>query len=941
VRADPPDGRGSTAGSFLAGLRRALAATALLPGLLAAQATVVGRVLDARTGEAAAGASVRVEGVDRAVIVGADGRYILTRVPAGPQTLRAERIGYAPARVGVVVPGQGSVTQDILMAETALQLEGLVVTADAAGRARGELGTATVVAEEAIRAQTAVSLAGVLELLPGVQLNAPGLDGIAQIGLRSVPTVGASLAAGGIGAGDLASFGTLIVLDGVPMSNNANLQTLGQRGETQFATTAGGGIDLRRIPAAAIERVEVIRGVPSARYGDLTQGAIVVDTRTVVGDAELMTRYDPRSTEAAMVGGRSFAAGAQSMSLTFDAAQTRTQPGLTDDRTVRLAGQLAHRLEARDGDLTFDTRIDAFELRDDRPENANVRPERASWLRERGLRVSERARWAPWEASRLEFTGSYTRFDQRSWAEQPRVRGPQPFTDRLTEGRAIGRFVSGRYLSEVQLDGVPQLLYSRLEYGAERSGLGFNHDLRIGTELRREWNSGPGYQFDIAFPPQVTFNSVEGYDRPRRWDAIPALTTSGLYVDDRLRRSLGGQTSLEVQAGLRFDVLHEGEWWASGARDAMLQPRINAELSPVPWVRLRAGWGRTAKLPAMGQLSPPPQYHDVVNVNWFAPQPAERLAVLTTTIKETENPDLGFSRGTKSEIGIELLAAGAVLQVAAFDDRIDGAIGTRWHAETVLRDLYQLSDSTLGTGSPPTIIEPPFRTDTIPVLVGRPDHLLDQRSRGVELTAFLPEFAPLRTRLQVQGAWIRTRQQTDASYFGPRARFTNFQLTDLTSRTPYWIGSEDEGRRVLMTYRLIHHQPALGFVVTLGIQHNVSDERRDFTAGDSLAFAGYLTRSGELVPVAPERRGDAEFADLRLPRSGVVGQARATPSDWLMTLQASKSLPMDGRLNFWAFNVFDNDGIFRDNEVQPRFYPAMRFGMELSLPARALERLVR
>jgi outer membrane receptor protein involved in Fe transport len=828
--------------------------------------------------------------------------------------------------------------QDLRVAEVALNLEGIVVTADPAGRARGELATASVLGEEAIRQQTAVSLAGVLELVPGMQLAPPGLESVSQTSLRTVPTSGAAAVTAGVSSADLASFGTLIVLDGVPITNNANLQSLGPAGELSFATSAGGGIDLRQIPASAIERVEVIRGVPSARYGDLTQGAIVVDTRTAAIPPELLVRYDARSLEASAVTGRSFGSGEHEGSLTFDLARSRTEPGVSDDQSLRLATQLSHRLRSRaQHGLTLDTRVEAFQLTDDRPENANIRPDQSSWSRDRGLRVSERAGVTlPFDA-RLTWTLSYSRLEQRSWAASPRVRGPQPFTDRLTPGRSEGWFVEGRYNSELTVNGAPQLLYSRLELDAVRTRWGVDHRLRGGLELRREWNSGAGYQFDMEFPPQVSFNSVQGYDRPRAYDSIPPLVQGALYLENWMSRRLFGEVVANLQLGARLDLLQQGPWWLSGARDAVLQPRMNLEIMPSRWLRLRGGWGRTAKAPSLAQLFPAPQYHDVVNVNYYANDPAERLAVLTTEIKDPTNPSLGFARATKREVGVELSAGGATVEVTGFSDRIDGAVGLRQDPEFVLRDRYALTDTILGNGIRPEIIEPPYATDTVPVLVGRPDNIVTLASRGVELTAFLPEFRPLRTRLQVQGAWIRTRQSTTGLYFGPADIFSNFQLFEITERIPYWRGGTEQSERALLTYRLIHHRPELGLVVTAAIQHNVHDASSDPTSVDTLAFEGYLNRRGELVPVPPADRTAPEYGDLRVPRSGLLTQLRATPADWLLSVQVSKTLPLSGRLSFWAYNVLDNRGIYRDVGVQRRVYAPMRFGLEMTVSTRALQ----
>jgi hypothetical protein len=187
-------------------------------------AVVIGRVTDALAGISLSGVTVEVDGTRLSARTDTAGRYRLAGVPAGPQVIVAQRIGYAPLRSPLVVPAEGSVTLDLALAKNALQLPGLIVTADATSRVRGELGTASVIGQEAIKNQNAASLQGVLELVPGTVLQPPGLDNVQQFGLRAVP-IGPTVAQGsgsvmGPNAQLLASFGTQIVLDGVPASKN-------------------------------------------------------------------------------------------------------------------------------------------------------------------------------------------------------------------------------------------------------------------------------------------------------------------------------------------------------------------------------------------------------------------------------------------------------------------------------------------------------------------------------------------------------------------------------------------------------------------------------------------------------------------------------------------------------------------------------------------------
>ena len=907
-----------------------------------AGATVTGRVLEAATGAHVVHAVVTIEGAHVLAVSDTAGRFHLGGVPPGPQVLLARRIGYAPARVSITASAGAVVVQDIRMAGSVLRMPEITVTADRAGRAEGELGTASVIDRAAIQNQTAASLAGVLELLPGVPLQPPGLDNVQQFSLRSVPTsTETGFTAGGPSASDLASLGTLIILDGVPLSNNANLQTTGPRGELQalLSTTGGGGVDLRRIPAATIERVEAIRGIPSARYGDLTQGVVVVDTRAGVVQPTASLRFDPRSVEASLLAGRGL--GPRHLFTTSaDVAHTRISPGLRDDRAYRITAGLAHRasLGTREGPgtgearVTLDTKLDYYQVYQDSPEDTSVVPGRASSNHDSGLRLSERARLGLAGGASLTFTGALDYTRQRSSTQSYLVRGAMPFTDRTDAGRAVGHFVGGQYLARLRLEGDARLLYGRLEADAPWSALGFTHRLRAGAELRREWNGGPGYLFDIEFPPQVTFNGVNGFDRPRRFDALPPVATSALYVDDRLIRVLWGNASLDVQAGLRADLLHRGTTWASGVRDAALQPRLNAQLTPWPWLRLRAGTGRSAKSPTLLNLYPAPQYFDVVNVNWYANDPAERLAVLTTFVRDPTNPDLGFSIAHKAEAGVEIGSRreGMTMSLVAFRDRTTDGVGFRHDPGFLLREHFDLTDSAQGTGRPPTIIEPASSADTVPILVDRPANILTLDNHGYEATLSLPEVKPLGLVIEVQGAWAWSKLFTSGVDFG--SGFGEFQLNGRVPRSPYWDGVTRTGERAIVTYRLIHRQPRLGLVITAVIEHIVRERRQDVGGTDTLAFAGYVTRSGELVPVPPAQRADNQYRDLHQARGGILTQATVTPADWLMSLQVSKALPLDGELRFYAFNVLDRMGSFGESGLRPRQFPPVRFGLEVTLP---------
>lgn len=139
------------------------------------------------------------------------------------------------------------------------------------------MGSKSIINEEAIKHLQPKSVSDLLQLVPGNLAKNPNLNELSQATVREIdPTNGSSL-------------GTSVVIDGAPVSNDANLQAIastryGTASSTQTdgmsdQTTAGGGTDLRTISAGIVESMEVISGIPGAEYGNLTSGVVIVKTK--------------------------------------------------------------------------------------------------------------------------------------------------------------------------------------------------------------------------------------------------------------------------------------------------------------------------------------------------------------------------------------------------------------------------------------------------------------------------------------------------------------------------------------------------------------------------------------------------------------------------------------------------------------------------------------
>lgn len=105
-----------------------------------ATGTIVGRIVDAGTGQPLVGAQVTAVGTGIGATTNMDGRYALARVPSGPRSIQVLFIGYSDKTVeNVIVPAGATASQDVAMTSSAISLAAITVSAT---RERGTVSAA-------------------------------------------------------------------------------------------------------------------------------------------------------------------------------------------------------------------------------------------------------------------------------------------------------------------------------------------------------------------------------------------------------------------------------------------------------------------------------------------------------------------------------------------------------------------------------------------------------------------------------------------------------------------------------------------------------------------------------------------------------------------------------------------------------------------------------
>jgi TonB-linked SusC/RagA family outer membrane protein len=239
--------------------------------------TITGVVRQATTNQPLSGATVTLQGTQRSAVTDQTGRYTLRNVPAGARTVRATLIGYESRTQQVTVAAGAEARADFGLPESAVALEGLVVTGQGTSVERRKLATAPdVISTEAIERAPVTDVG---QLLQGRVTGATVQTTSAQPGQAPLVRF----------RGVTSIFGSqtpVIYVDGVRVDNSRG-KGFGTGGEETSA--------LSDLLASDIERIEITKGgAASTLYGsDAAAGVIQIFTkRGSSGKPTITTRIE-------------------------------------------------------------------------------------------------------------------------------------------------------------------------------------------------------------------------------------------------------------------------------------------------------------------------------------------------------------------------------------------------------------------------------------------------------------------------------------------------------------------------------------------------------------------------------------------------------------------------------------------------------------------------
>lgn len=843
--------------------------------------TIKAVILD-KTGEPLSGATMQLVQSGLWGISGKDGEVEIRNVPRLPVAYKVSMLGYKDVEGEICLDGKDNVR--IFMEEESLSMREVVVVAQAG---QGGESTTSIIGRQALDHLQATSLKDILQLLPGgVSMKNPSLTSPGQFKVRT------------LASDDNATFGAAIIINGMPVSTNANMNTgLG----LSSISSGNSGADLRSIATDDIESVEVIRGVASAEYGDVSSGVMIVNKRIGVSDLNMKARIMPGIMQ--LHAGKGFdIKSAGSLNISADYARGTSDPRFLTDKYNRGILSLAHRKTLLDKTWTLTTNIDLSytgEWKGADPDEPEAMKKFFSSRDAFSLRLSHNGmlKLDKALARTLKYDVALSLSSDRIFNDRLVSVGSGAILDATKDGMYEGTPYPSSYETLSGTKSNPVMYWAKFSDLFYLNVGNMSNRFNVGTEWKIEGNRGIG-QYDKT----LKFKAF-AQDRIRRFCDIPYMNQISAYVEDNVVLTFSERRypNITGQAGVRWTVVQP---WRN-ERMMALSPRLNIAVNPVRYLSLRLGYGISEKVPSLQDLYPSPDYYDFYNMSVSDGQKSYYL--YSTRIFDNKPVSIKTMRGTKYELGFDVrLDNGMSFSVVGYHEKVSRCFGpdnSEW--KTLVFDVWNAADVTFTGQKPIYDQQNPSRRDTVLYNLIRPGNPKSRRNRGIEFDFNFGKINATNTSFYLSGAWSETRSSSsNLGYKLPVGEARNYGPVYVVY--PESSYSFSESRRFSATLRVVQHIPAIRFIVSASAQCILYEYDHEVSSGTRPL--GYIYGS-EYIKFTEDQLDDIEFNFHGYMLKDQIFDTRISnvpvtwPAIWCLDMRVTKDIGDKAGFSFYANNV--------------------------------------
>lgn len=780
-----------------------------------------------------------------------------------------------------------------------IRIEGVQLTA------RKKQFSEIAIQQEALQNLQSFSIGDVLQQLPGQYVQQFDNTQFKNIVFRTAS--GSSVtSSGNIPGGDdfgNRAFGVQLMVNDIALSNNENMQSYDSANSSPFGinfstSTRGGnltpgqpnyGVDLREIPTESIESIEVVQGVPDAKYGDLTSGLIKVTTTARPSPLRLDASLREGTYQVGLTKGFKINQN-NALNASVDYMNSLSDPRTNlvgyDRTNVNLLWSSGKNGFRNKLSASFSTNSSKGKKDPDDINGMVINIDNKSFSLGNNITYNfgQKNRKLFFRSISADIGISYATqlTERRYWLNQ----GARPYGNATGNDVYYAPYTPPSYENQAFADGKPLNIYSNLSItGGKVTSSKWAHMYSMGINFRYGDNLGKG-RYGTAGQFTTINTAGQGSNGMRDFnyrDNVFSSKQYAFYIQDNITKSFANKHVFRANLGLRYDLQNSYSTFS---------PRVNTSYQMGKF-SVRGGIGLTSKAPSLNQLYTSPRYFDFLLGDYRLPG-YYSAAIMQTVVTPGDNSDLKPSRSWKTEIGVDYRFPFATFNLTAYYNRLFDGFTTM--SVPKIMDKAKVEVNISGTQIPTFEI---VGTDKFNYLQNRIVNGFESTDKGLELMASFKKIEALNLVIGFNASYVETSGKKDEGLY----KFKAPEIMDKDFQYGIYNDSRNKSSMARASFSFDYHLANAGLIIGLRTDHFLSD--RMLTGANDIYPIGYLKHDGELQMIPENDRTNPKYQSLFLKPDAEKLSGLYNKTLHNVHLRVTKDFLSGFRLSVYVSNVFN------------------------------------
>ena len=854
-------------------------------------------------------------------------------LPIGNYSLNISHLGYENKNVNIGLTKNRTLTYVLVSKEIALQE--VVFTA----KEDKGLTSKSVIDRKAMEHLQPSSFSDLMELLPGGLAKQPNLT------TTNVALIRESSGRPIEGGYNTSSLGVQFMVDDNIINSNSDMQRslnqLAFSSAPKSRNTISTGIDMRSISTNDIEKVEIIRGIPSAAYGDLTSGLIKIERKIGVTPLQARVKVDGYSKQYYVGKGFSLRDNWK-LNTSFDFLDAKMDPSDDQQNYQRITASLRSELKLKlwnnplklRSNLDFSGTLDNVSID---PDNAYAPTDRyKSYTRK--FTVTNNFTYELPKKSFFDLVTlntsirqGFDRIEQRQFIQYS---GPRALPLSTEEGESVGIFAATSFVSDYMTDGKPLDLNVQLQTTGKKSFLGFTNTYELGIDWRYSKNNGRGDIYDVTQPPSSSMSI-----RPRAFRDIPATQNIAAFIGDRINYKLN-KHSFTLYGGLRMSKLLGVDNSYKISNKIFAEPRLNFQYGLPQFmiagkplqIDLTLGYGLFYKQPTTYYLYPNKQFTDYVQLNYYHDDARYRYINYMTYVQSLENKNITAAKNIKKEVRADFSYNKHNFSITYYKENMNNGFRPFNNFRVNSYKKYDATKVDLNnwTANGPDLTNVPYTIVREHAAFTTTENGSVTDKEGIEFQYSTPRFKGINTRFTLSGAWFKTKYYNDI----PVYEKPTISIGGVIGSFPY-IGiyeNDDAYTRSNLNYNMMMdtYIPSLDLTFSASVQGSIFNH---YIREKIIAFpTSYIDLDGQIKPYTEVDKTDIykQHLERNVARSEPLSEKKSYTIN--VNFKITKSIYKALRASMFVNQLYNytNPYYFNNIKVEMVNKSTPYFGVEMN-----------